>query len=119
MKLQSILGMSLALAFGAVSSAAWATEAADDSGMSYEDKLGACAACHGENGDKPLAPDYPVLAGQHADYLAAALKAYRSGRREHPIMAMQVQALGLTDGDIARMAAHFAAQKGPLRSLAD
>ena len=35
-----------------------------------------CAACHGENGDKPLQPEYPILFGQHADYLAKALKDY-------------------------------------------
>ncbi|MGE0482534.1 MAG: cytochrome c [Gammaproteobacteria bacterium] len=114
----STLGLILALVLGAFGGTAAANEAADDSGLSYEDKLQACAACHGENGDKPLAPDYPVLAGQYADYLAAALKAYRSGRRQHPIMSMQVEALGLTDSDIARLAQHFSSQSG-LRGLGE
>jgi len=91
--------------------------AADDA-LAFEDKLAACAACHGENGDKPLAPDYPILAGQYADYLAAALEAYRSGRRDHPIMKMQVEALALTSDDINRLAAHFASKPG-LKSLAE
>lgn len=37
---------------------------------------GGCVACHGANYSKPLDPSYPKLAGQHADYLYAALKAY-------------------------------------------
>ena len=114
----SKLGLILALVMCGLGGTAAANEAADDSGMSYDAKLQACAACHGENGDKPLAPDYPILAGQYADYLQAALKAYRSGRREHPIMSMQVQALGLTDGDIAKLAQHFSSQKG-LRGLGE
>ncbi len=93
-------------------------EAADDSGFTYDDKLASCAACHGENGDKPLAPDYPILAGQYKDYLEAALKAYRSGRRQNPIMTMQVETLQLSDNDISRLAAHFAAKPG-LKNLSE
>ena len=37
---------------------------------------GACASCHGANLSKPIDPSYPKLAGQHADYLYVALKAY-------------------------------------------
>ena len=37
---------------------------------------GACASCHGANFSTPL-PGYPKIAGQHADYLYVALKAYQ------------------------------------------
>jgi cytochrome c553 len=37
---------------------------------------GACASCHGANFSKPIDPSYPKIAGQHADYLYVALKAY-------------------------------------------
>jgi cytochrome c553 len=37
---------------------------------------GACASCHGANFATPIDPSYPKLAGQHADYLYVALKAY-------------------------------------------
>jgi cytochrome c553 len=37
---------------------------------------GACTSCHGANFSKPIDPGYPKLAGQHADYLSAALHAY-------------------------------------------
>ncbi len=45
-----------------------------------------CAACHGADGNSQL-PDYPKLAGQHSDYLAKALRDYKSGARKNPIMA--------------------------------
>lgn len=91
---------------------ALAAEDEDDIEFTFEDKLQSCAACHGENGDKPLAPDYPMLAGQYRDYLEQALMAYRDGRRTQPIMSMQVQILKLTDDDISRLAAHFSSKKG-------
>lgn len=37
---------------------------------------GACASCHGDNFNKPINAAYPKLAGQHADYLYQALRAY-------------------------------------------
>lgn len=40
---------------------------------------GACVSCHGENFSKPIDPSYPKIAGQHPDYLFAALKAYKVG----------------------------------------
>lgn len=116
MKLKTISAGLFALCLAGLALAARAEEGAAapaaGNGMTFETKLKACGACHGENGDKPLAPDYPILAGQHADYLAQALKHYRDGRRTHPIMSMQVQALGLTDGDIGKLAAYFAAKPG-------
>jgi cytochrome c553 len=43
---------------------------------------GACVSCHGANFSKPISPTYPKLAGQHADYLYAALRAY--GTEKNP-----------------------------------
>jgi cytochrome c553 len=40
---------------------------------------GACVSCHGANFAKPIDPTYPKIAGQHADYLFVALKAYKVG----------------------------------------
>jgi cytochrome c553 len=39
-----------------------------------------CASCHGENFSKPIDPSYPKIAGQHADYLYVALKAYQTDK---------------------------------------
>ena len=71
-----------------------------------------CAACHGENGDKPLQPEYPVLSGQHEDYLAKTLKDYRSGARKNAIMSGQAQTL--SNKDIDDVSAWFSSRSGPL-----
>lgn len=39
---------------------------------------GGCTSCHGSNFNKPISPAYPKLAGQHADYLYFALRAYQT-----------------------------------------
>ncbi len=41
-------------------------------------KKGACVSCHGASFSKPIDPSYPKIAGQHADYLFVALKAYKT-----------------------------------------
>jgi cytochrome c553 len=38
----------------------------------------ACVSCHGANFAKPIAPNYPKIAGQHKDYLFVSLKAYKT-----------------------------------------
>ena len=86
--------------------------------MTYEQKLNACAACHGVNGDKPVVPSYPILAGQYEDYLVNSLQAYKTRRRIHPIMNAQVKLLGLTDSDIKRLSRHFS-KKRSLKGLAE
>ncbi len=42
-----------------------------------------CATCHGEKGNKPLMPSYPVLAGQSAEYAFQQLKDFKSGARSN------------------------------------
>jgi cytochrome c553 len=71
-----------------------------------------CAACHGPEGNKPTAPENPILAGQHQDYLAKALKDYKSGKRNNPIM--KGFAATLSTQDIENLAAWFASQKSSL-----
>ena len=66
-----------------------------------------CAACHGEDGNSQV-PDYPKLSGQHADYLAKALRDYKSGSRKNAIMAPFAGAL--SKDDIENLAAYFHAQ---------
>jgi cytochrome c553 len=66
-----------------------------------------CAACHGMDGNSPT-PDYPKIGGQYEDYLAKALRDYKSGVRKNAIMAGFAGAL--TKQDIANLAAHYASQ---------
>ena len=95
--------MAAALAASALAGAGAARADDVDAGRA---KAQACAVCHGPNGVS-VTPDAPNLAGQPAIYIAAQLRAYRSGARKHEVMA--VMAKPLTDDDIAQLAAWFSA----------
>ncbi|GFE78399.1 hypothetical protein GCM10011487_03990 [Steroidobacter agaridevorans] len=68
-----------------------------------------CVACHGADGAKTVAPDYPKLAGQPADYLVHALKDYKSGKRKNPIMAGIIS--GVDEKDFEALAEFFSKQQ--------
>ncbi|MHB8623728.1 MAG: c-type cytochrome [Sulfuricaulis sp.] len=70
-------------------------------------KSSMCAGCHDTPGWRSIYPNYrePMLGGQHAEYITAALKAYQSGTREHA--TMHAIAASLTDQDIADLAAYY------------
>ncbi len=76
-----------------------------------KEKSAPCAACHGADGNS-TDPNFPLLAGQHADYLVKALEDYKSGARKNAIMAGF--AAGLSRKDMEDLSAYFARQKGPL-----
>lgn len=69
-----------------------------------------CAACHGEDGNKPITPDTPLLGGQYYDYLVHALEAYKSGKRQNPMMSPMAQPL--SKDDIRDLAHYFSKQQG-------
>ena len=66
-----------------------------------------CAACHGETGVASN-PAWPSLAAQKPGYLTNALKAFKAGLRKDPMMAGVVR--GLSDADIANLAAFYSGQ---------
>jgi len=68
-----------------------------------------CVACHGADGAKTVAPDYPKLAGQPADYIVHALKDYKSGKRKNPIMAGIIS--GVDEKDFQALADFFSKQQ--------
>ena len=70
-----------------------------------------CQTCHGMDGNSQNA-DYPKLGGQHPDYLAKALRDYKSGLRKNPIMAGF--AGSLSKEDIENVAAYYASQPAVL-----
>lgn len=76
------------------------------------EKAATCFTCHGERGAKPIAPSYPVLAGQYANYLEHALTEYKEGKRKNAIMGSQ--AAPLSAQEIKELARYFADQAGPL-----
>ncbi|MEZ8144030.1 cytochrome C biogenesis protein CcsB [Enterovibrio norvegicus FF-33] len=74
-------------------------------------KAAVCAACHGANGIAMI-PGYPNLAGQNAQYIVSALKAYKSGERKGgQSMVMAPQATMLSDADMENLAAYFSQMK--------
>ncbi len=81
-----------------------------------------CASCHGENLSKPIDPSYPKLAGQYADYLYAALKAYqtqhnpRIGRSNAIMMGM---ARPFTHAELKALAGYIASLPGELQTVTE
>jgi cytochrome c553 len=77
-----------------------------------KNKVAMCVGCHGIPGYKASFPEVyrvPMLGGQSEKYIAAALNAYKKGERKHPTMVGI--AAGLSDQDIADVAAYYAQQK--------
>ncbi|MGH8280060.1 MAG: c-type cytochrome [Gammaproteobacteria bacterium] len=101
-KIYPLAGLSLALIM-----ALPAARAADPA-AGQKQYQATCAACHGANGIS-VAPIYPNLAGQKMEYIEAQLKAFRDGSRVNPIM--NPMAKGLTDIQIANLAAYLSALK--------
>lgn len=71
-------------------------------------KSAVCGACHGADGNS-MVPNFPKLAGQGAAYTLKQLQDIKSGARQVPEMAGIVP--GLSDQDMADLAAYYAAQK--------
>lgn len=71
----------------------------------------ACSLCHGVRGVS-VSPNFPNLAAQQPDYLAAQLKGFRSQSRQDPegYEYMWGVARRLTDAQIAGISAYYAAQ---------
>jgi len=77
-----------------------------------EKKASVCFACHGANG-VPVAPTFPRLAGQRADYLYHRLVAFNHAGKKDPYYSaspMTPIAATLTEGDMRNLAAYFSAQ---------
>jgi cytochrome c553 len=69
-------------------------------------QVAACAGCHSPNG-AGLPSQFPRLSGQHADYTAAQLTAFRDGIRKNGPMMVQVAAK-LNDREIRAVADYIA-----------
>ena len=103
---------SLALAGAVLALAGFSAHGADlEAGRAVFEKFN-CASCHGADAKTSTDPSYPILAGQHEDYLAHALRAYKRGQtgspasaniRKNPIMG--AFATQLSEQDIANVSA--------------
>jgi cytochrome c553 len=65
-----------------------------------------CAGCHGPNG-LSVNPLWPNLAGQKADYLQKAMRDYKNGTRNDPLMSPISGTLN--ESELAGLAAYYAA----------
>ncbi len=79
---------------------------------------GACVSCHGANFAQPIDPSYPRIAGQHADYLYVALKAYKTEKnpkvgRSNAIMAGVAKQF--TNAELKAMAGYIGSLDGDLQ----
>jgi cytochrome c553 len=81
---------------------------------------GACASCHGANFSKPIDGAYPKIAGQHADFLYVALKAYKtegnaSVGRGNAIMSGQVKPF--SNAELKAIANYIGSLPGELQTV--
>jgi cytochrome c553 len=79
-----------------------------------------CSSCHGSNFSKPIDPSYPRLAGQHADYLLVALKAYKTENhakvgRNNVIMASMAKQY--TNDELKQLAGYLSSLDGNLKTV--
>lgn len=77
-----------------------------------------CSSCHGANYSSPIVPTYPKLAGQHADYLFVALKAYKNNAnqvvgRNNAIMAGMAKQY--TNAELKLMASYLSSIEGDMK----
>lgn len=76
-------------------------------------EIRACELCHADAG-VGIAPSFPYLAGQHADYTERQLRLWRQGeRRNDPLEVMAEIARRLSDEEIRALAIYFARVRPP------
>lgn len=73
-----------------------------------------CVACHGADG-VGVVPQYPSLAGQHADYMVQALREYKNGERKNPVMMSM--SLPVTEDNMWVIAEYYASLRPSLKTL--
>jgi cytochrome c553 len=81
---------------------------------------GACVSCHGASFSKPIDAAYPKIAGQHADYLYVALKAYKTEAnanvgRGNAIMGSQVKQF--SNAELKAIAQYLGSLPGDLKTV--
>jgi cytochrome c553 len=84
-------------------------------------KVPGCVPCHGPGGEDSHNEHYPLLAGQHPDYLANQLALFRADRRGESLYAhvMELNADGLSSEDIVAVSAYYASLRPGQASTID
>jgi len=79
-----------------------------------------CTSCHGANFSKPISPTYPKIAGQHADYIYVALKAYKT--TDKPLIGRSQPIMGgiaaqFSNAELKVLADYVGSLPGELRTI--
>jgi len=71
--------------------------------------VASCAACHAPDGAGVAQAGYPSLSGQHAEYTAAQMRAFRSAERDNDGDAAPMRTIAerLTDREIDALASYI------------
>jgi len=111
MKLFTMLTLSLATLFCVYKSSAQEISS-DNRAAALHVAVTTCTTCHGTQG-RYISPKFPSLAGQHADYLVAQMKNFKSHTRGDPdaVGYMWGMAAPLDDGMIVALAEYYSAQQ--------
>lgn len=114
--LTGLLFAAISLANPAWANPAPAPAAKGDAAKAQKIVNDVCGACHSTDGNS-TSPAYPVLAGQHPEYIAKQLGEFKSGARKNAIMAPNVT--NLSSDDMLNLAAYFSAQQPKPRLAKD
>jgi cytochrome c553 len=106
--MNKLLTSMFALAVASVTAISAHAQEVKGDAKAAEQKIAMCIGCHGIKGYQASFPEVyrvPMISGQNAKYIAAALNAYKKGDRKHP--TMRGIAESLSDQDIADISAYY------------
>jgi len=116
--MKALIAATTAVLAIAVSPVAFAQDKAAGDAAAGAKKVAMCIGCHGIPGYQSSFPEVhkvPMIAGQNAKYIVAALNAYKKGERKHP--TMRGIADTLSEQDLNDVAAYYETQGGPHAEL--
>ncbi|MFZ0788235.1 MAG: c-type cytochrome [Chromatiaceae bacterium] len=74
-------------------------------------KSNGCPVCHGQDGSHPVIQDYPVIAGQNANFLLRQMRDIRDGRRTNGLSQIMREVVApVTDEEFSSISAWLALQ---------
>lgn len=106
--MNKLLTSIFALAVSSVTAASVQAQEVKGDAKAAEQKIAMCIGCHGIKGYQASFPEVykvPMISGQNAKYIVAALNAYKKGERKHP--TMRGIADSLSEQDMADVAAYY------------
>lgn len=99
---------SVALSLSGLAQASETKAAKPDLAAGEAKATAVCSACHAADGSRG-APTYPILQGQHPEYLVKQLTEFKEGKRKNPVMGGMASVL--TPEDMKNVAAFYGAKK--------